>query len=385
MNKKIIIVLIIFFIILAVILGFAILKKPSEEKPVIGETIGTTEKVEPKVSLTKETKNGETIINVEASIEGDNSILEILLPDGETVQGDTAEYKVSKAGEYEFTVTASNGVSVVEKITIDNVSEVSASNPYIPDGFTHVSDTEVETGYVIKDDNDNEFVWVPVESGRLTRNTNGNDQYEESDSTATGLYNSVAKYYGFYIGRYEASKAEFNDAKTVASKADVLPWANVTYLEAYDVSNKMASVYGYSKVKTALINSYAWDTALNWLNSSQSNYSSNTSYGNYSGTILETGKTSNDSVNSICDMAGNLREWTTEIYYPGSSVENTSNVSNNESNSENLTGNEVAQSTTYRVIRGGSANINKVANSHIGQLESMSDSYWGFRVILYKD
>lgn len=143
----------------------------------------------------------------------------------------------------------------------------------------------------------------------------------------------------------------------------------------------MADVYGYSGVKTALINSYAWDTAISWMSETETNYSTNTSYGNYSGTILATGNTETDEINSICDMAGNLREWTTEIYLSTSETSE-GNVSNNNTSSDDSV--EDYAVVDYRVVRGGSANITKVANSRIGQLESLSDPYWGFRVILYK-
>ena len=35
-----------------------------------------------------------------------------------------------------------------------------AKNPYLPDGFKHI-DGNVENGFVIKDDDGNEFVWIP--------------------------------------------------------------------------------------------------------------------------------------------------------------------------------------------------------------------------------
>lgn len=383
MKKKsiILIICVLVIIFIAVILLLVTLSKNN-----IGKNNNSNiQIVEPKVELKSETKNEKTIIYVTASIEGDNNISTIVLPNGEIVENSTAEYEVNKSGEYEFVVTASNGTSVTKSITIEDLDEASANNPYIPDGFTEVSKTTVETGYIIEDENGNQFVWVPVKSGILNRNTDKNTQYEETDNTATGLYNSVAKYYGFYIARYEASKTTFNDTETVASKKGVLPWSNITYTDCYEISNKMASIYGYSGVKTALINSYAWDTTLDWINKTETNYSSNTSYGNYSGTILKTGETENDEVNSICDMAGNLREWTTEIYYPETVLNDTNEVQNNTTlnDDENIVNNNV--SNVYRVIRGGSANINKVANSHIGQLENMSDSYWGFRVIMYKD
>lgn len=341
-----------------------------------------TSSVQPDAELSidpTDTTDGTVTIYINAEIGGGNSIESIKLPNGQIVTSEGAKYEVSKNGEYSFIIKGSNGSEVTKKITVDNITEISADSPYIPEGFTQVEDTTVETGFVIEDSKGNQFVWVPVESGSLIRNTNENDKYEEIDSTATGLYNSVAKYYGFYIARYEASKAEINGLSIAKSVKNEIPWSNMNYEEAYSACVNASIAYNYSGVKTALMNSYAWDTTLDWLNKSVSNYSSNTSYGNYSGTILKTGTTEMDQVNSICDMAGNLREWTTEVYYP--------ELPTLEEDTQNTITNEEIEDTeeTYRVVRGGSANINKVANSHIGQPENLSDIYWGFRMILYKD
>ena len=263
-----------------------------------------------------DTTDGSVTINIEASVADADSIESITLPNKQVVTSSKATYEVNKNGEYTFIFNKKNGEHISENITVDNISEVSANTPYIPTGFTHVEGTEVGTGYIIEDAVGNQYVWVPLESGSLVRNTEGSSQYEETDYTATGFYNSAAKYYGFYIGRYEASQSNEKGLAIAKSIDGEIPWSNVTYEEAYNAALNTATAYDYSGVKTALINSYAWDTTLSWINKTIVNYSSNTSYGNYSGTIMKTGTTTNDQVNSICDLSGNLREWTTEVYYP---------------------------------------------------------------------
>ena len=329
---------------------------------------------------------GSVTIFVETSI-SEGKVESITLPNGKVVTASEAEYEVTKNGEYEFIVATESGINVTKSITVDNISDVSADNPYIPEGFSHVEGTEVDTGYVIEDEQGNQFVWVPVPTGKLIRNTSNNEQYVEIDETATGLYNSVTKYYGFYIARYEASKSVDNSVVIASSRAGAMPWSNVNYTEAYEACQKSSEVYGYTDVKTAILNSYAWDTTLAWINENVSNYSSNTSYGNYSGTISRTGETELDQVNAICDLAGNLREWTTEVFYPDTTEtneENQNSVNNQVEVDEN--GEPIEENVVkYRVVRGGSANINKVANSHTGNPETMSDPFWGFRMILYKD
>ena len=95
-------------------------------------------------------------------------------------------------------------------------------------------------------------------------------------------------------------------------------------------------------------------------------YSSSTNYGNYSGTIVPTGTTESDVAKNIYDMAGNVREWSTEVF-------------KDKTNKNDKSGNVIS-----RVIRGGSAVIERTAKSHIGYPESKQDPYWGFRVIIYK-
>ena len=130
----------------------------------------------------------------------------------------------------------------------------------------------------------------------------------------------------------------------------------------------MSTVFRYGdNYDTQLVNSYAWDTTLAWLNKRVKNYSTSLNYGNYTGTIRNTGQTETDVINNICDMSGNVREWTTEIYKSASEKKDNSK-----------------ENVMYRVVRGGAASLSKTPKSHIGYTEVTSDTYWGFRTILYK-
>ena len=170
--------------------------------------------------------------------------------------------------------------------------------------------------------------------------------YDESNNTASALVNSVAQNYGFYIARYEASLYEKEGEKTASSIANASPWTNITYSEAAEVANKASSVFGYDGYQTAIMNSYAWDTTLEWLDSCFENYSTNTSYGNYSGNIQNTGVTESDRKNNICDLAGNVREWTTEIYKVKPATTNSSSKNKKKNTTNEQT---VAETVTYRV------------------------------------
>ena len=337
----------------------------------------------------EEETDGDVEISVIASIKGGYEIVSITTPDGKTT-GYTSDkkYTATENGEYSFTVKASNGQETTETINIENISKISADNPYIPEGFKHIEGTEVDTGFVIEDKSGNQYVWVPVESGTPSTTAPSN-KYFEDDTTASALTNSIAKYYGFYIAKYEASKDTVNGIVVAKSVSGNIPWSNVKYEDAYSASLNTATAYNYIGVKTALVNSYAWDTTLNWLNNTVNNYSTSRTYGNYSNQILNTGATSSDIVNEIADMAGNVREWTTEMY----SEEGNNNVIDTENeevdnvdennDTENLENDE--EKIDYRVVRGGSATMDKIANSRIGERTDLQDNYWGFRMILYKE
>lgn len=327
------------------------------------------------LSTNTEKENQESVtITARASTEDEAGIDFITSPDGSITRSDKVMYEVKKNGNYTFKVKAKNGQTSSLTIEINNIIQgASSTTPYMPTGFSYL-EGEVENGYVIQDQYGNEFVWVPVEDGKLTRNTMLDGDYEESSSTATALVNSVAQNYGFYIAKYEASAAEVDGKKVASSIRNKSPWVNVTYAEAAEAAINASTAFGYEDYRTAIMNSYAWDTVLNWIDASFENYSTNTSYGNYSGNARNTGTTESDIKNNICDLAGNVREWTTEIYKANSNQQNTTNTKNE----------VMSETINYRVVRGGGASLSRTASSHTGYKENMTDEYWGFRIILYK-
>ena len=68
----------------------------------------------------------------------------------------------------------------------------------------------------------------------------------------------------------------------------------------------------YTDINSDLVNSYAWDTAILYIEKcgTNSNYANKTD-GN--GTLKVTGNNSDEQC-KINDMAGNIMEWTTETY-----------------------------------------------------------------------
>ncbi len=289
----------------------------------------------------------------------------------------------------------------------------STTDPYIPRGFIHTEGT-VDTGYVVSDlpkdytltvkamdaigkeatvtktIKGSEFVWVPVDNDSstvypsLARGVTGeklSSMYTEdlgssTDTTSVQYFiDSVNTNGGFYIARYEAgmpgnisgdvpvlssSSSSRNITAIPVARENVMPW---NYIDWNNAKASSESMYNLSidGIQSQLINSYAWDTFLNWVIASGEKtqaqvITDSTSWGNYYGSsytfsgmyttaklsgtnswtidssvkngsnitkqtndttayLLATGtlKTRN-SVKNICDMAGNLMEWTTEKY-----------------------------------------------------------------------
>ena len=232
---------------------------------------------------------------------------------------------------------------------------------YIPEG-TDLEDYNVENGIIIEDvsakdatTKGSQFVWIPT--GTIHRKdkedvTINLDRYtfaSNGDATRQGT-NEIDEYYGetcqelassdygnttaintdgkngflekaasnatggFYIGRYEARDGKATSARTgstedrqVVTKAGSFVYNFVTQIQAATLSRNM---YSSSNFTSDLINSYAWDTALVFIQSCSGDdrYSQQNSLNN----SLATTGTTEDVKCNIYDMASNCLEWSTE-------------------------------------------------------------------------
>ena len=345
------------------------------------------------------------------------------------------EYGTSKTNEQEQMDNAGDWIdeAVTGKVTLAKVpvgtkaskngtingEEGNANNPTIPAGYIPIntetsnwgngkdapSQDSVKHGLVIKDEKNNEWVWVPVpdvtvmcdtsntkeytlcgttgetavttnkysKSGiisgktRTTPGTTTDPYYREPDlvvgsdgasydakdtfyktilgKTGTkeqlaqlfvdeykAMIESVSKYGGFYIGRYELSG-------TVTEPTEK-PGETLTKTDWYNLYNacRSSKLQASDKVKTQMIWGCQWDVTMNWLISSGAKTSDevnkdSSTWGNYNnynaannytegtagyeknaGSLQNTGSSENWKANNIYDLAGNVCEWTQEAF-----------------------------------------------------------------------
>ena len=231
----------------------------------------------------------------------------------------------------------------------------------VPAGFKVVNtdDLTIEKGIVVEDSKGNQYVWIPCttedsKSQLQFKRTewdvedDGGTKASKDELTLTCPENysdngltyavvneivaqikaekeSVSKNGGYYIGRYEVG----DENGTAVIKTDKTPMANIIWSTAY---SKAKGIGGGTGATTYLCSSYAWDTAINFIQNNgfpnyakarEDSYNENwvdknikDSKGNIikkanKAEILSTGKTTPKS--NIYDMGGNVAEFTTEV------------------------------------------------------------------------
>ena len=194
MSGKLLPILII--IIFAVVIGVSVFIFIPKDKPDPNDnnTVGALENLDepPAFSVSQEVNEEEGVVVVttdtsESPVEV-NKIALLNTSDKiiEEYKGADASFNISENGKYKVTAYATNGRVRSKTINVTDVPEKRKSNPYVPDGFkvlkSRNGEISPDDGYVIVDDNNNQYVWVPVESGNLTRNTAYEADYEDDAS-----------------------------------------------------------------------------------------------------------------------------------------------------------------------------------------------------------
>ena len=265
-------------------------------------------------------------------------------------------------------------VATVKNTVLSTTSNTEVYDEYgnkivVPAGFkirvdssTNNADTVTE-GIVIEDGtNGNQFVWIPVGKiytdtakteanaktitlGRYVFDSNGNidtslsktnpsdelkPYFTSIDNFTEGLKNSTTTNAhardidvfissantkgGYYLGRYEARKNSNGDLTTISTDT---VWNGVNQATASSESQGMyADGYESGTFSSDLISSYAWDTAIVFLQTFDNRVDKTTPYSmqtSLNESLSETGTTT-DAICNIYDMASNCFEWSTETY-----------------------------------------------------------------------
>ena len=180
--------------------------------------------------------------------------------------------------------------------------------------------------------------------GRLQTYRDGIEQYQmlsqEMEENFYKMIESVKKYGGFYIGRYETG--DLNQEEAVVQKMNTNIASQIWYT-MYEKCKNLAETN--ENVETSMIWGSLWDETLQWLVDSEAKISTgetidytlinnSTNWGNYSNATFEytttsggtstkntssstripTGSADYTKANNIYDMAGNVYDWTLEAY-----------------------------------------------------------------------
>ena len=162
----------------------------------------------------------------------------------------------------------------------------------------------------------------------VNTSTYGNKTAKENiESEESGFRKSAKDNHGYYIGRYESRtsterKSETDKLTQITVKPDEYVYNYTTQLQAAELSRGMYS--SDSNFESDLMNSYAWDTAVYFLQKfdNRANKASlkpysrqnslNTSLASQGTNNLEVSK--QDVICNVYDMASNCWEWTTETF-----------------------------------------------------------------------
>ena len=314
-------------------------------------------------------------------------------------------------GKYEMKISDIDVGEITYETSYTIFKDVNGEQVPIPEGYIVSENSDeniVNKGLVISDSRGNEYVWISCtvdsSSNKLqykrtewgvekdgtdnsraikdeltlkdidvtySKTDTDNGINEEISKEIVAQINaekeSIKKYGGYYIGRYEVGK----DNKTAVIKAEQEPYVNIKWSKAYELAK---GIGGGEGATTYLCSSYSWDTAINFIqNTTGKNYATSIIgfNGNWksqevkdsSGKVikpvntaqrLNTGLTT--ALCNIYDMGGNVGEFTTEL---------------NPGTSETV------------VLRGGIYNNDGPAGNRWDNNSGVASSIYGFRATLF--
>lgn len=202
------------------------------------------------------------------------------------------------------------------------------------DGTVNEELSKVNPGDQLKESSSSSYYFTEaLKDDATTSNAHAKD-------IVTFVNNSNSNH-GYYIGRYEAGVTNYDTSNIVTSNSESNPkwtgynkvsggedlklvcktgqqvWNYVTQNKASELARNM---YTGKKYESDLINSYAWDTAILFIQKcgTKANRGTYSRQNSLQSSLAKTGEatdgTNKDEQCNIYDMAGNDLEWTTETY-----------------------------------------------------------------------
>ena len=153
--------------------------------------------------------------------------------------------------------------------------------------------------------------------------SNGTNGLNAIAKDLAGFVDSVRNNGGYYLARYEASYgsgssvadykplSQVSKATSFSTSTVGSLWNNVTQLDAAKISRNMYNNDSNVGVESDLVNSYAWDTAIVFIQAMGNGNENYANKGSVNSSLANTG-TIGDEVCNIHDMASNCYEWSTE-------------------------------------------------------------------------
>ena len=193
---------------------------------------------------------------------------------------------------------------------------------------------------------------------------NATQMGEYLNNRYTEMVESVKKYGGFYVGRYETSLyteegVNSTNGTVIKSTIGEEPMVDVDWYKMYlsqDSNYEKNPYHTSTSVTSNMITGSQYDAMLNYILKGADKEKVTAVTGNHTGTREETGKFGSDIMSNIFDLSSNVREWTTEGY-----------------------------SSIYRISRGGNYNATDVnpASSRNSNNPTFTNYYIGSRLSLY--
>lgn len=239
-----------------------------------------------------------------------------------------------------FEISEGTGEELIIRASNTNKANTNSepyANPPILEGYKHICG-EWNNGFVIERCSDgSQFVWIPVGSldsngtidGVLFIEKFGRRNYRNNEFSKDGFHEvltgelslqieSVRKYGGFYISRYNISKNQKTGKPQSVKK--VIPWVEIDFNDAKRVAS---IIEDNESVKSHLTFGAEYDSILEWFIKSKARTCSeigenSQNWGNFRDTknspkaLTKTGRRKKWCTNNIYDLAGNVCEWTQE-------------------------------------------------------------------------